>query len=127
MDDATAILLGALVGGLVAGAVRLPPLLGFLVAGFGLHLLGVEAVPALGTAADLGVTVLLFGVGLKLDVRTLLQREVWATSTIHLGAWSVVTAAVLGLVGLVGVGLALAGLVVLALARRAERSARQGE
>ncbi|MEC9052319.1 MAG: cation:proton antiporter, partial [Actinomycetota bacterium] len=106
MDDATAILLGALVGGLVAGAVRLPPLLGFLVAGFGLHLLGVEAVPALGTAADLGVTVLLFGVGLKLDVRTLLQREVWATATIHLGAWSVVTAAVLGLVGLVGVGLA---------------------
>lgn len=106
MDDATAILLGALIGGLVAGAVRLPPLLGFLVAGFALHLLGVEPVPAVDTAADLGVTVLLFGVGLKLDVRTLLQREVWATATIHLGAWSLVTAAVLGLVGLVGAGLA---------------------
>ena len=80
MDDATAILLGALVGGLVAGAVRLPPLLGFLVAGFGLHLLGVEAVPALGTAADLGVTVLLFGVGLRdnrevTEARLALQKD----------------------------------------------------
>jgi len=111
VDDATAILLGALVGGLAAGALRLPPLLGFLAAGFVLHVLGVAPVPALDTAADLGVTVLLFGVGLKLDVRTLVRREVWVTATVHLVASTAMVAGLLVLLGAVvaavGLGLGL--------------------
>ena len=110
VDDATAILLGALVGGLTAGALRLPPLLGFLAAGFVLHVLGVAPVPALDTAAELGVTVLLFGVGLKLDVRTLVRREVWVTATVHLVGSTVLVAGLLVLVaaaaGALGVGAA---------------------
>lgn len=113
MDDATAILLGALLGGLAAGALRLPPLLGFLAAGFVLHVLGVSPVPSLGTAADLGVTVLLFGVGLKLDVRTLVRREVWVTATVHLVGSTALFAGVLALVGAVataaGAGAGLVG------------------
>ncbi|WP_139983139.1 cation:proton antiporter [Nocardioides litoris] len=109
MDDTTAILIAALVGGLVAAAVRLPPLLGFLAGGFVLAALGVEAVPALGTAADLGVTVLLFGVGLKIDLRSLVNREVWVTAGAHLAGSTLLTAAVLGLLGLAGVALAADG------------------
>lgn len=120
MDDATAILVGALVGGLAAGALRLPPLLGFLAAGFVLDVLGVATVPALDTLADLGVTVLLFGVGLKLDVRTLARREVWVTSTVHLAASTLVVGAVLGVLAVLGLGLAaeadLRALLLVALA-----------
>lgn len=88
--------------GLVAVLVRLPPLIGFLAAGFILNGLDVEPLPGLHTAADLGVTLLLFGIGLKLDVRSLLSREVWQTAGVHgilsisigmLGMW------VLGLFG----------------------------
>lgn len=105
MDDISAILVVALVGGLLASIVRLPPLIGFLGAGFVLHALEVEAVPALDVVADLGVTLLLFGVGLKLDVRSLVRREVWLTASVHLVATTVVGAALLGLLAVLGVGL----------------------
>ncbi|PRC60327.1 potassium transporter Kef, partial [Mycobacterium sp. ITM-2017-0098] len=62
-------------GGL-AMAVRLPPLVGFLAAGFVLNALNVAELPQLDVIADLGVTLLLFAIGLKLNVRILLRREV---------------------------------------------------
>jgi glutathione-regulated potassium-efflux system ancillary protein KefC len=105
VDDTSAILLGSLLGGLGAAAVRLPPLVGFLLAGFVLRLLGVEAVPALDVVAGLGVTILLFGIGLKVDVRSLLRREVWATSSVHLVVSTALGAGFLWLLGLVGVSL----------------------
>lgn len=43
MEDATAVLLVALLGGLAAGALRLPPWLGFLTAGFVLDAIGGSA------------------------------------------------------------------------------------
>ena len=70
-------------GGL-AMAVRLPPLVGFLAAGFVINALDVEDVPQLEVMADLGVTLLLFAIGLKLDVRILLRREVWLTTSVHM-------------------------------------------
>jgi predicted Kef-type K+ transport protein len=70
-------------GGL-AMAVRLPPLVGFLAAGFVINALDVGVVPELDVAADLGVTLLLFAIGLKLDVRILLRREVWLTTSAHM-------------------------------------------
>jgi len=105
MDDTSAILLGALVGGLGASALRLPPLVGFLVAGFVLRLLGVDPVPALDVVASLGVTILLFGIGLKIDVRGLLRREVWATASVHLAVSTAVGAGFLWLLGVLGVSL----------------------
>jgi glutathione-regulated potassium-efflux system ancillary protein KefC len=46
----------ALVLGFTAQQVRLPPLVGFLGAGFALHALGIEGGPVLDKFADLGVT-----------------------------------------------------------------------
>ena len=52
--------------GLVARHVGLPPLVGYLLAGFGLSAYGVEADPILDHIAHAGVLLLLFSVGLKL-------------------------------------------------------------
>jgi len=109
VDDVSAILLAVLVGGVLAGLLRLPPLLGFLAAGFVLAPLGVQAPPELSTVADLGVTVLLFGVGLKVDLRSLVRREVWLTSSVHALVSTGVTAGLLGLLAVLGVGLAADG------------------
>lgn len=64
----------------------LPPMVGFLIAGFALNFWGYEAMDSLQTFADLGVTLLLFSIGLKLDIRTLFKAEVWAGATGHIFA-----------------------------------------
>lgn len=93
------------VAGLFALALRLPPLVGFLAAGFILNALEVERLTDLETLADLGVTLLLFGVGLKLDVRTLLRREVWLTTSVHMATSVVLGAAVVAALAAAGFGL----------------------
>ena len=70
--------------GLLAVALRLPPLVGFVIAGFLLNALDVEYLPSIGTLADLGVTLLLFAIGLKLHPRSLFRREVLVTATAHM-------------------------------------------
>ncbi|RRJ85383.1 cation:proton antiporter family protein [Aestuariirhabdus litorea] len=79
------ILLFAFVFGLAARQLGLPPLVGFLLAGFGLNFSGVEATELLQNIADLGVTLLLFSIGLKLDVRQLLKPEIWLSASLHMG------------------------------------------
>ena len=70
--------------GLLAAHIRLPPLVGFLVAGFVLNGLGAEGGAFLRETADLGVTLLLFSIGLKLRVRQLIGTEVWGVATLHM-------------------------------------------
>lgn len=94
-------------GGL-AMALRLPPLVGFLAAGFVINALNVEDIPLLETMADLGVTLLLFAIGLKLDVRILLRREVWLTTTVHMVISIVAVSVVLWLAAVAGIAM-LAG------------------
>ena len=74
----------AFAAGFAAQMVKLPPLVGFLAAGFALNAMGFERTPALDTIANLGVTLLLFTIGLKLDIRTLLKAEVWGSATLHI-------------------------------------------
>ncbi|MCE5288222.1 MAG: cation:proton antiporter [Nocardiaceae bacterium] len=76
----------AFIGGLVAMAVRLPPLVGFLVSGFVLNAMGFQLTEGIQTIAELGVTLLLFTIGLKLHVRTLMRGEVWGAATLHVAA-----------------------------------------
>ena len=70
--------------GLVARTVGLPPLVGFLAAGFALNLWGVTSGDVLRKLADLGITLLLFTVGLKLSPRTFARPQVWAVTGLHM-------------------------------------------
>lgn len=72
-----------LVCGLLALAVRMPPLVGFLAAGFVLSGLDVQELDSLDLISDLGVTMMLFAIGLKLDVRQLFKKKVWFTALAH--------------------------------------------
>ncbi|WP_200392600.1 cation:proton antiporter family protein [Roseibacillus ishigakijimensis] len=71
--------------GLLAQVVRLPPMVGFLLAGFVLQSLGEESGELLTMMADLGVTLMLFSIGLKLRVKSLASPEIWAGTTLHMG------------------------------------------
>lgn len=72
--------------GMIINFTGLPPMVGFLIAGFALNYLGFEITTGLTTLANLGVTILLFSIGLKLDIRTLFKKEVWAGASIHIFA-----------------------------------------
>jgi len=88
--------------GFAARQVGLPPLVGFLAAGFVLNGIGIEGGETLDIISDLGVTLLLFTIGLKLQIRSLLKPRIWATGTIHM----LITVA---LFGAAIIGLSLAG------------------
>lgn len=91
--------------GLFARLLGLPPLLGFLAAGFVLYTFDVQPGATLQHIADLGVTLLLFTIGLKLKIVQLLRPQVWAVATLHMVAISLLLALVL--LGLAGTGIAL--------------------
>lgn len=88
----------AFAAGALAVVVRLPPLVGFLIGGFVLQAMGAESLAGLEFIADLGVTLLLFAVGLKLDPATLLRPQVWLTTVIHLIVSVILTSGLLWLV-----------------------------
>lgn len=70
-----------------------------------------EKIGGLEIAADFGVMLMLFAIGLKLDIRSLLGKEVWLTATAHLvGAVVVGTGfiwllTIWGIVSVAGVGI----------------------
>ena len=70
--------------GFRARQLGLPPLVGFLAAGFVLNGIGIEGGETLEIIANLGVYLLLFSIGLKLQVKSLLKPKIWATGTIHM-------------------------------------------
>ncbi len=82
-DDVVWIAL-AFILGLIAKQFNLPPLVGFLITGFVLNAYGVTNDVLLEKLADLGITLLLFTVGLKLNPRTFARPQVWAVSSIHM-------------------------------------------
>ncbi|SFR60656.1 transporter, CPA2 family [Marinobacter daqiaonensis] len=77
--------------GLLVKAFGLPPLIGYLAAGFllsglaGFTPLVVEGTDALAHIAHLGVLLLLFTVGLKLKLKSVVSPEVIGGSLIHFG------------------------------------------
>ncbi|MCV2394890.1 cation:proton antiporter [Actinotalea sp. M2MS4P-6] len=102
MAVAALYLAAAVVGGLLAVLLRLPPLVGFLAAGFALGAAGTPELPYLPMIAELGVVLLLFAIGLKLDPRFLLRREVWFTTVAHLGISVGIGVGFLGLLAVLG-------------------------
>jgi len=78
------LILIAFVFGFAVYRVGLPPLVGYLLAGFVLQALGIQGGENLETIADLGVMLLLFSIGLKLKIKTLGRPEIWAGASIHM-------------------------------------------
>lgn len=74
----------AFVLGLLVRQVGLPPLIGYLAAGFTLSALGYESNAILKEISHAGVLLLLFSVGLKLRLSTLIRREILAGSLLHM-------------------------------------------
>lgn len=85
----------AFICGLAVRLVGLPPLIGFLGAGFLLNALGAEGGEFLGATANLGITLLLFSIGLKLKLKSLARPQVWGVATLHMGLIIMLFAAML--------------------------------
>ena len=90
--------------GLVARAAHLPPLIGFLAAGFALGAMGMKNTAMLQEIADLGVTLLLFTIGLKLHLRDLAAPVVWLTTTVHMALIVAIVALLVLILALLGIG-----------------------
>ena len=80
-------ILVAFLFGYGAKQLSLPPLVGYLLAGFILHGFGVEPEASLQTLADLGISLMLFTIGLKVNFKQLLKRDIWSSSLGHMTAW----------------------------------------
>lgn len=91
--------------GLAARFIGLPPLIGYLVAGFALYASGGELTPTLREFSEMGVTLLLFSIGLKLRVKSLLMPQIWAVASLHMLV-TVIMAAVF-IVAMAAVGITL--------------------
>ena len=81
------ILLVAFGFGLVFKQFNVPPLVGYLVAGFVLNFAGYTLSPTLQEIADLGITIMLFTIGLKLNVRDLAKVEIWGVCASFTVVW----------------------------------------
>lgn len=80
-------ILVAFICGVAIKMLGFPPLIGFLMAGFTLNFMGFESTDALKNLADLGITLMLFTIGLKLNLRDLYKKEVWLGSVGHSIVW----------------------------------------
>ncbi|MCO4799041.1 MAG: cation:proton antiporter [Colwelliaceae bacterium] len=86
--------------GLAAKTITLPPSIGYLVAGFILHFLGFQADSMVRELANLGITLMLFTIGLKLNIKELFKTEVWAGSISHNIIWLVIGIFILKIIAL---------------------------
>ena len=93
------IILVALLCGMLSRAVGLPALIGYLAAGFVLHEVNVDGGELLSQLSEIGITLLLFTIGLKLQPRALLQTKIWGTTVIHMAAMQLLFMAVLYVAG----------------------------
>lgn len=102
-DSVTLIIALVFALGFFAKLLGLPPLVGFLIAGFVLKAMNVESIPGLNSLADLGITLLLFTIGLKLNLRSLLKPDVWATSSLHMLSVVILFGTIITLISYIGI------------------------
>jgi glutathione-regulated potassium-efflux system ancillary protein KefC len=86
----------------------MPALIGYLAAGFVLHeLRRQQAARCWRVLAEMGITLLLFSIGLKLQVRSLLLPRIWGTTVVHMAVTQLFMLAVLSVGGRLLPGLEL--------------------
>ncbi len=93
------VLVLAFAAGLLMRRAGYPPMLGYIIAGFVAHALHVGTGESLQPLADAGVNLLLFTIGLKLNLNALKPRYVWGAAFLHMCVAVPLTAAVILLVG----------------------------
>lgn len=93
----------AFVCGLAMKLVDLPPLIGFLIAGFALNFAGVEPAAFLSHVSDMGITLMLFLIGLKIHIEDLLKKEVWLAAATQTGIWVIASISSLLVIGTLGI------------------------
>lgn len=118
--------------GLLMRVVGLPPLVGYLAAGFTLSILGHETNDILNQVAHVGVLLLLFSVGLKLRIRSILTKAVLSGSLLHMalmiGLVYIIAVSVFGLNGqlalIIAIALSFSSTVVAAKVLESKRELR---
>jgi len=78
------IIIIALAAGLSFKRIGFPPMLGYLLAGFMIHWLGLNTGNTIDVIANAGITLLLFTIGLKLNIRDLMAPQIWAVASSHM-------------------------------------------
>jgi glutathione-regulated potassium-efflux system ancillary protein KefC len=95
----------AFLAGYAAKKINLPPLIGFLATGFVLNYLNLtEGNIAIHVLSELGVMLLLFIIGLKLNVKSLLKKEIWGGAGIHAIFSTLVFASLISVLSIFGIG-----------------------
>lgn len=85
----------AFVLGFMMRIMGFPPMLGFLIAGFVLNFIGIEDSEALERISDLGILLLLFTIGLKLNIKSLFRKHVWQGGTLHMAGTVIIFSLIL--------------------------------
>lgn len=93
------LILFAFAAGLFFRKLGQPPLLGYLLAGFAAHAMEIANLELLSPIADIGVTMLLFTIGLKLRVGELIKPFILAPALLHLVIVLPLTTAVITIAG----------------------------
>lgn len=99
MPDPIVILL-AFVAGMTLKKLGYPPLLGYLFAGFLANGFGLGSAQGIEPLAELGITLLLFTIGLKLNLKELMAPQVWGVASLQMLMVIPLTAMVLILSGM---------------------------
>ena len=94
------IILLAFVAGLAFRRIGYPPLPGYLIAGFVAHELGLGDLTLITHIADLGLLLLLFTIGLKLNFREIAAPQVWGVAFLQIAIAVSSTAVVILLAGM---------------------------
>ncbi|MBK6510508.1 MAG: cation:proton antiporter [Haliea sp.] len=115
------IILVAFACGFAARQIGQPPLVGYLVAGFTLGMAGFESSGVIESIANIGISLMLFIIGLKLDFASLLRPEIYRSTLEHTASFVLVAGgfllvlAVLGLPLVADISMQQAALVAFAL------------
>jgi len=99
------IILAAFACGFSARQIGQPPMVGYLIAGFGLGIAGFESSHSIEFVANAGISLMLFIIGLKLNIRSLLQPEIYRSTIEHTLSFGLVTFCFLLFIGSLGLPL----------------------